>query len=412
MDNRAATEWLESRELLSAVLDHAPGFIIAIDERGYLRYINRVLPQLDKKEVLGSHWLKYTPPEQHDSLRTWFRAVLDTGVSKTYETNSAGPKGEKLWFSTYMGPMKTGGRIVGVVLVAQDITELRRTQLDVTAAHRMAAVGTLAAGIAHEVNTPIQFVGDSLQFLREGVQDILTVVDKLQNVFRLVTLESPPVELGEALAAVLEAEAAADLPFLRENVSDAFDRCVDGLERVSTIIKSIGEFAHPGHSEMAPVDLNRAITNTLNIARNEYVHVAVLEIDLCTLPPITCHVDQINQVVLNLIINAAHAIGDVFASSGAKGHLLVRTRMDGEDVVICVSDTGAGIPEAIREHIFEPFFTTKDVGKGTGQGLALAWSLVTEKHGGKLSYETILGKGTTFFVRLPSAGKAQPVRVN
>jgi PAS domain S-box-containing protein len=410
-EDRAAKEWLSSRELLNTVLDHAPGFIIAIDEHGYLQYINRVLPQHDKKDVLGSHWLKYMPPEQHDTLRSFFRAVLETGVSKTFETNTAGPRGERLWFTTYMGPMQSGGRIVGVVLVAQEITELRRTQLEVTAAQRMAAVGTLATGIAHEINTPIQFVGDSLLFLREGMQDILTVVDRLQDVRHLVTRASPPAEIGEALAAVGEAEAAADLPYLRENVSDAFERCVEGLDRVSSIVQSMGEFAHPANAEMAAVDLNRAITNTLNIARNEYVHLAELETELSDLPPITCHIDQINQVVLNLVVNAAHAMGDVFESSGVKGHLRVRTRLDGKDILISVSDTGKGISDAVREHMFEPFFTTKEVGKGTGQGLALAWSLVTEKHGGTLSYETTLGEGTTFFVRLPCGGKAEPVPV-
>jgi PAS domain S-box-containing protein len=408
LDDRPAAELLPSRELLNSVLDYAPGFIIAIDENGYLQYTNRVLPQLDRKDVIGSHWLKYTPPEQHDSLRVWFRAVLETGVSKTYETNHAGPKGERLWFTTHMGPMRSGGRVVGVVLVAQEITELRHAQLQATAAQRMAAVGTLAAGIAHEINTPIQFVGDSLQFLRDGLQDILTVVDRLQSVFRLVTQVSPPEELRDALAAVVQAEAGADLPYLRGSVPEAFDRCVDGLERVSRIIKSIGEFAHPAHPEMAPVDLNRAIVNTLTIARNEYVHLAELETDLATLSPVVCHIDQINQVVLNLVVNAAHAIGDVVKSSGTKGHLGVRTRMEGEDVIISVSDTGTGIAEDVREHIFEPFFTTKEVGMGTGQGLALAWSLVTEKHGGTLSYETVVGHGTTFFVRLPRAGKLKP----
>ena len=225
---------------------------------------------------------------------------------------------------------------------------------------------------------------------------------------RVAAQESPSEAVGEALGCRLEAEAAADLPFLRENVMQAFDRCVDGLGRVSSIVSSIREFAHPARPEMAPVDLNRAIANTLTIARNEYVHVAELETDLCQMPPVMCHIDQINlQVVLNLIVNAAHAIGDVFKSSGTKGQLCVRTRLEGADVVISVSDTGPGIPEAIREHIFDPFFTTKDVGKGTGQGLALAWKLVTEKHGGTLTYETVLGKGTTFFARLPFAGKTQ-----
>ena len=406
------TELLRSRDLLEAVLEYAPGFIMAVDEHGKLQFINRVLPQHNKKDVLGTDWWQYLPPDEHDTLRTWFQAVLETGASKTYETNVAGPKGERVWLTTHMGPMRRGDRIVGVVIVAQEITELRRTQLEFTAAQRMAAVGTLAAGIAHEINTPIQFVGDSIEFLREGMQDLLTVVDKLQRVCRLVELESAPSHLAGAsaavqgaLAALAKAEKEADLPYLREHVPQAFDRCVDGLGRVSSIIRSIREFAHPAQKEMAPVDLNRAITNTLTIARNEYVHLADLETDLSELQPVTCHVDEINQVVLNLVVNAAHAIGDVFRSSGIKGRLGVRTRREGDDIIISVSDTGTGIPEAVRAHIFEPFFTTKDVGKGTGQGLALAWTLVTEKHGGTLSYETALGKGTTFFVRLPCAGK-------
>jgi two-component system NtrC family sensor kinase len=410
-DNRVETETelLRSRELLDAVLEYAPGFIMAIDEQGKLLFINRIFPQYDKNEVIGSHWLQYLPADQHASLQVWFRAVFETGASKTYETSVAGPDGKRVWLTTHMGPMRIGGRIAGVVLVAQEITELRRTQVEFAAAQKMAAVGTLAAGIAHEINTPVQFVGDSLQFLREGMNDILTVVDELQRVCRLVTQESPSAAIREALAALVKAEAAADLPYLRENVPQALDRCVDGLRRVSGIVSSIREFAHPARKEMAPVDLNRAITNTLTIARSEYAHLAELATDLRELPLVTCHVDQINQVVLNLVVNAAHAIGDVFRSSGIKGRLSVGTRMDGEDVVISVGDTGTGIPEAIREHIFEPFFTTKDVGRGTGQGLALAWTLVTEKHGGTLSYETALGKGTTFFVRLPRAGKPQPL---
>jgi two-component system NtrC family sensor kinase len=403
----AETDLFRRREVLDSVLDYAPGFIMAIDEHGKLQFINRVLPQYDKKSVIGSDWSLYLPPEQVDTIRVGFRDVLKTGSPKTYESSVAGADGERVWFTTHMGPIKSGDRVVGVVLVAQEITELRRAQLEVTSAQRMAAVGTLAAGIAHEINTPVQFVGDSLSFLREGMQDIMTVVDGLQNVCRLVAQELPSAAVREALASVSEAEALVDLPYLRENLPQALDRCVDGLGRVSSIVNSIQEFAHPAGKDVAPVDLNRAIANTLTIARNAYTDVAELETDLRELPPVTCHVDQINQVVLNLLLNAAHAIGDVFKSSGVKGHLTVGTRMEGEDVVICISDTGAGIPEAIRGHIFEPFFTTKKVGEGTGQGLALAWKLVTEKHGGTLSFETILGKGTTFFVRLPRVGKSQ-----
>jgi signal transduction histidine kinase len=199
------------------------------------------------------------------------------------------------------------------------------------------------------------------------------------------------------------AEEAADLPYLTEQVPKAFERCIDGLGRMTAIVRSLKEFAHPATQEPSAVDLNRAIQNTLTIARNEYKYVADLETDLGDVPWVVCHVNDINQVVLNLVVNAAHAITDQVNSTGGKGVIRVVTRNEAEWVVVAISDTGGGIPEQIRHRVFEPFFTTKEVGKGTGQGLAIAWSIV-EKHRGTLTFETEPGKGTTFFIRLPAAG--------
>ena len=164
------------------------------------------------------------------------------------------------------------------------------------------------------------------------------------------------------------------------------------------------EFTHPAQMEMAPVDLNRALRNTLIIARSEYKYVAELEIELGEIPPVTCRVNDINQVVLNLVVNAAQAIGDVVKGTESKGTIRVQTRQDGDDVLISVADTGGGIPPGLESRIFEPFFTTKEVGKGTGQGLAIARSMVKEKHGGELTFQSAVGIGATFFVRLPIAG--------
>jgi signal transduction histidine kinase len=155
---------------------------------------------------------------------------------------------------------------------------------------------------------------------------------------------------------------------------------------------------------MSPVELNRAVEATLTVARSEYKYVADLETDLGELPPVTCYVNDINQVVLNIVVNAAHAIADKLAASGRRGLIRVSTRREGQDVVIAISDNGGGIPAEIRDRIFEPFFTTKEVGRGTGQGLALAWAAVKEKHSGELTFETRIGEGTTFFIRLPIAG--------
>jgi len=256
--------------------------------------------------------------------------------------------------------------------------------------------------VAHEINTPVQFVGDSLSFLSDASKDLLAVVERLQAVRRSV-LEGTPS--AEAASEAAKAEEEADLPYLRDNVPKAFERCLDGLGRIGAIVRSMNEFARPDSKEMTAIDLNRAIESTLTIARSEYKHVAEVEADFGELPQVTCCAGDINQAVLNIVVNAAHAVGDVVKGTGQKGRILVRTRSDGDHVVISISDTGGGIPEGIRERIFDPFFTTKEVGKGTGQGLAIARSVVVNKHNGEVSFVSEVGKGTTFFVSLPVRGE-------
>lgn len=407
-EQRALTaEAARSRILstLEAVFECAPAFIIVVDHRGLIQLINRVLSHHKKEDVIGSSWLDYIPPTEHGEHHARMQRILQTGVSETYDTTIEGPEGRKLWFSTYIGPLRQGDRIVGAVLVAQDVTELRTTQTEYMAAQRLAAVGTLAAGVAHEINTPVQFVSDSIHFLHEALGDVFGLVERLLRVKELAAAGSAGSELQEAIRTAAAAEDEADLEYLQENVPNAFERCVEGIGRVGNIVRSMKEFAHPAQIEMAPADLNRAIQNTLTIASNEYKYVANLETDLGDLPPVTCNVNDINQVVLNLIVNAAHAIGDVVKHTSEKGTLRVRTRRDGDHAVIMIGDTGSGIPDSIAERVFEPFFTTKEVGRGTGQGLALSWRLITDKHGGELSFETQSGQGTTFHVRLPITGK-------
>jgi two-component system, NtrC family, sensor kinase len=207
---------------------------------------------------------------------------------------------------------------------------------------------------------------------------------------------------------VRELEDEIDLDYLLGNVPPSLDRCFDGIARIATIVRAMKEFGHTDQREKSPADLNRALTSTLTIARNEYKYVADVETDLHQLPPVSCLIGELNQVFLNLIVNAAHAISERMGASGERGRISVRTRHEGQHVRIDVADTGAGIPEAIRERIFEPFFTTKPVGRGTGQGLAIARSIVVDKHGGSLSFQSEVGRGTTFSVRLPVDGAPNP----
>jgi signal transduction histidine kinase len=277
-----------------------------------------------------------------------------------------------------------------------------RVEVELRQALKLESVGRLAAGVAHEINTPVQFVSDSLQFVREGVADLFAVVDKLEVVHRSVVEGAPSLDAA-ALAAA--ARDNADLPYLVEHVPRALERAREGLDRVATIVRSMKEFAHPDAKDMELADLNHAIESTLTIARNEYKGVAELETDLGDLPHVRCHVGELNQAVLNIVINAAHAIDDVVRGTCNKGRIRVHTHRDRDEVVIAIADTGAGIPESIRNRIFDPFFTTKAVGRGTGQGLAIAHSVIVEKHHGKLGFETAVGGGTTFTIRLPIAGR-------
>ncbi|HEY2405964.1 MAG TPA: ATP-binding protein [Polyangiaceae bacterium] len=398
----AVQELASAQEQLDAVLQCAPGFILAVDRQGKIEFANRkALPLVDR---VGTNVLDHVGPDARELFSQRMKSVLETGAQDTLEYRDMSQSGGERWYAANFGAMHSGDQISGVVVISQDVTELKRTQAENVAAQRMVSVGTLAAGIAHEINTPIQFVNDNTTFLRDAARDLFDVLSKLQAVERLVQAAPATAELSAAAEQAAAAEQNADLPYLTENVPLAFETCLDGLERVSTIVRSMKEFAHPAQREMAAVDLNRAISNTLTIARNEYKYVADVETSLANLPLVTCYINDLNQAVLNLIVNAAHAITDAVRGSSRRGTIFVETALDEDDVIVSVRDTGTGIPEAARARIFEPFFTTKEVGKGTGQGLALVWNTV-KKHGGDVTFETKLGEGTTFRLRFPLSGK-------
>jgi signal transduction histidine kinase len=285
--------------------------------------------------------------------------------------------------------------------LAEEMQIRGKMEVELRQAQKLEAVGRLASGIAHEINTPLQFVGDNLYYLDGAHKDLMRVLGDLLAVKQSVL--DGAVSVGAANAVSL-LEDEVDLPYMIENVPEAIDRAREGLANISVIVKSMKEFAHPGQAEMTTVDLNQAIASTLVVARSEYKGVAELETDFGFIDPVACFVGEVNQAILNIVVNAAHAIGGRVVGSAKKGIISVRTWQDGEQVVISIADTGGGIPEGVREHIFEPFFTTKGVGKGTGQGLAIARSVVVDKHCGSLSFETEVGKGTTFLIRLPVVG--------
>jgi light-regulated signal transduction histidine kinase (bacteriophytochrome) len=261
----------------------------------------------------------------------------------------------------------------------QQVEENQRVELELRRSQQLEAVGRLAAGLAHELNTPLQYVGDSLVFLEEATAELLAASS---------APAAPP-------------SSTSDLPFLREQVPLAVSRALEGLQRVSSVVTALKHFAHRDAAQKEPADLDEALRTTVELAGSELRKVADLTLQLGPLPPVRCFPGDLHRVFLALLLNAAQAIAEVLGPDRPRGHLTVRSWAEPAAVSVSVEDDGAGIPEAIRDRLFSPFFTTREVGRGAGQGLAVARAIVVERHGGTLTFESTVGRGSTFTVRLP-----------
>jgi len=348
------------------------------------------------EEFLGMHLTDLYPADDHARLR---RTMRELGRGNPWHgmRKHVTKGGQILDVEMADHVLQIHGRNA-VLVMAQDVTEQKRMELELRHAQRLEAVGQLAAGIAHEINTPIQYVSDNLRFTREAFDQRQVLLAQYHRLLEAATAGEVPREILDAVNA---ARDAADLEYLEREVPRALEQSLDGVERVARIVRAMKSFAHPGGEEKQPADLNKALSDALIVARNELKYVAEVVTDFGELPPVSCHIGDLNQVFLNVLINAAHAIADVAKSSGAKGEVRVRTRSDAGEAVISISDTGCGIAPEIVSRVFDPFFTTKEVGKGTGQGLAIARNIVVDKHGGRITFEPNFPQGTTFIVALP-----------
>ena len=280
----------------------------------------------------------------------------------------------------------------------ESVRKRESLQRELREAQKLEAVGQLAGGIAHEINTPAQYVGSNLKFLSDTHCDLM---DLLYECLSLVDATRGIEALSERIKEVDDARIRLDLDFLREEIPAAIEQSIFGVEQISRIVLAMKEFSHPGSKGKTPIDLNRAIENVITISRNEWKHHAKVETDLDpALPHLPCLPGEMNQVLLNLLVNAAHAIAQA-GRSAKDGLIRVMTRTEAGHVVIRVEDNGTGIPASIRDQIFNPFFTTKEVGKGSGQGLSITRDIVVAKHGGAIRFDTETGRGTTFSIEMP-----------
>jgi PAS domain S-box-containing protein len=379
-------------EDLRAVLQSTQDFVIALDDQWRLTYANRLPWGAEVSTAIDKNLWEVYPQLAGTVFETELRRALKEGTPIQFEEYCAPVQA---WFATTAYPSRSG-----LLVFFRDVTEKRSLEVQVRHAQKMEAIGQLAAGIAHEINTPIQYVSDNTSFLGESW-------NSLGELFSLSRKMRDEAANGGVLPSTIAAFDAcvesADLDYLSSEIPQAVEQSLDGVKRVTKIVRAMKEFSHPEGDKKSTVDINRAIETTLAVARNEWKYVADVHTSFDpALFAVPCYAGEFNQVILNLLINAAHTITDVVGDGArGKGTITITTVQAGDTAEIRVQDTGAGIPEKIRSRVFEPFFTTKEVGKGTGQGLAMAHSIIVKKHGGKIWFESETGKGTTFFIRLP-----------
>jgi PAS domain S-box-containing protein len=298
----------------------------------------------------------------------------------------------------------TAGEVIGADGLIVDVTKRKRLQNELDRTQMIQNIGRLAAGIAHEINTPIQFIGDNMRFLSDSFGQVIDLLEMYKQISQslvenAISTESHHTDLEKAASI----EEQADLQFLTEEIPRAIEQSLDGIKRVLTIVDAMRDFSHIDERRMEPADLNKALQSTIVILRNEIKYIADVKTDLDkNLPRVYCCADDMNQVFMNLLLNAAHSIAEVGSTKPRKRRLItVTSRHEDKDVLISISDTGTGIKPEIQHKIFDPFFTTRQAYKGTGQGLTFVRSAVVDKHAGSIDFETEAGVGTTFNIRLP-----------
>lgn len=392
---------LSNQELLT-LIGESPLAISTLDGSGLVRRWNRAAEQLygwTAGETIGQPM-----PIHGDGAMVKFaamRAQVRAGESLTaVELLMQRKDRSTIEVALSMALLPGGGVEPGLLIFACDINERKHLESLLHKSQKLESIGYLASGIAHEINTPIQFIGDNANFL----SDAFATLSHMLALTRAAAVHAPEAER----ASIALAEKTADLTWLLEEMPKSLEQLHEGVKRVAQIVKSMKEFSHPGAETPTLTDLNHAIESTLTVSRSVWKYTADVVTDLSPdLPLVPVVLGGFNQVMLNLIVNAAHAIEDTLGANDIrKGTITIRTHLQGDEAVIEVSDTGCGMTAEVRQHLFEPFFTTKKLGRGTGQGLSIIHSEVVRRHGGNIEIDSAPGKGTTFRIRLPMQARS------
>jgi PAS domain S-box-containing protein len=389
---------------LAQLVSISTAIIVGVDESGRVTEWNASAEKIlgkSREQTMGQLLAACALSWDWDRIQPAMKTCLKQGGAVPIEDVAyVTPTGSHVFLGlTFHAIIDEQGRPAGFLLLGKDITERKILESQLVQAQKLESIGQMAAGIAHEINTPMQYVGDNVQFLQKAAGTYGAC------------LETIKAQLGryrggaEARLALDEIEQALRLPdvlYLINEIQPAISQTLEGVARVNGIVQAMKLFAHPDTSDASQIDLNRALESTLVISRNEWKYVAEVETHYDpVLLPVECYAGELNQAFLNIMVNAAHAIADRSNGTGALGRITVTTRLNGDWAEVDIQDTGTGIPPEIQTKIYDPFFTTKKAGRGTGQGLAVVYAVIVKKHRGAISFTTVPQQGTTFHIRIP-----------
>lgn len=400
------TEELRRSEIRkSAVVENALDCIIALDSKGHISEFNSASERVfsrERDDMRGQSFLKLFPSKHWDLIMKTLQAAASRSnassiLGKRVELVALRPNGEEFPIELTLTSARLSDEGLLTAFV-RDLSEQKALESKLAHAQKMESIGEMSAGIAHEINTPNQYIADNIEFIRQSFE-VMTQVVKGYEEFLEAGQQGRDVEAAWHKLESLRANSNFDL--LAQETPDAIAQAQEGVERVRSIVRAMKDFAHPGAQTMSQVDLNQVINSTLTISRNEWKTAAHMRLNLDpNLPVVPGRPSELGQVILNMVINAVHAIKEKHGD-GQMGEIEIATRVKDEDIELMIRDNGSGIPASAQKKIFDPFFTTKGVGIGTGQGLAISHNVIVGIHGGDIRFVTKEGQGTAFIIKLP-----------
>ncbi len=394
------------KEKLGVIMDNLSIGVVMMSKNNEVLEMNhqmrRWFPEIDPGAELTCYHRRLSGKAIASCRNCPLDEALLRGKSSSVTSQFISEEGERD-FHIITSPVRNqDGEIVAAIELLEDVTERLASEREMNKRQKLEAMGQLASGIVHEINTPVQYVMDNINFLKDSFRDILQLVGKYDEC--IDGLSSGSLGVDDLRDKILAAQDDVDIAYLKDELPETLEQSIEGMKRIHRIVRAMKEFSHPGSDEKSSVNINMLLENAITISKNEWKYVAdiVTEFDP-DLPYVPCLSGEMNQVFLNLIVNAAHAIGTFADQRGDGGHgtITVTSETMAGGIRVVISDTGGGIPEEIGDKVFQPFFTTKERGEGTGQGLAIAQRVVVDKHQGTLAYTSKIGKGTSFIIELP-----------